>query len=125
MNEVSCRALGMVFDGLTRMEIPHKRLVELQHDLEFRAAPTKRVVLQLARGARRPTWIEAALTDGAGEVRWDWAHTPAPVGPLELLISAPEGAYQLRVATDTGLAVTSAVGVSAEDREALWLTLDE
>ena len=83
------------------------------------------MILQLAQGARRPTRIEAVLTDENGTVHWDWARTPPPVGPLELLVSARSGSYHLRVTTDTDLTSESDLRVSSGDGKALWLLLDE
>jgi hypothetical protein len=69
MNEVSCRALGLAFDGLTERGIPHERLVEgLPVDLDE------------LRGFRK---------------RIDWDTFVQICERLEELYGGPEGLYQL------------------------------
>ncbi|MDH3213387.1 MAG: hypothetical protein OEM05_12965 [Myxococcales bacterium] len=69
MNEVSCRVFGMVFDGLTRREIPHERLVE--------GLP---VTLEMLRGFRK---------------RVDWDVFVQLNERLEELCGGPEDLFQL------------------------------
>ncbi len=112
-------------DGVERLEFQMsvEAGVEQRRDVRLTSAPTRRVVLVLAPGAPRPTFVRARLTHPDGKTCWDWAHTATPAGPLELSPSAAAGLYILEVETDGGLSAEGEIVLGDESAATLFLAL--